>query len=114
MQAATERRQLMIEYLCEVRFTTRPQLMQRFNISKNTVDRDLQLLMCSYPIETTQGTGGGVRIADGYSLGLKYMNSAQIELLQRISQTLTGEDLEIMKGILKKYTPHASHRYEAK
>lgn len=104
MQAATERRQQMIEYLCEVRFTTRPKLMQEFNVSKNTVDRDLQILMCSYPIETSQGTGGGVRIAEGYILGIKYMNEVQIDLLKRLSETLTGEDLAVMRGIIKKYS----------
>lgn len=104
MQATTERRQQMIEYLCEVRFTTRPKLMQEFHISKNTVDRDLQILMCSYPIETSKGTGGGVRIADGYYLGIKYMNDTQIELLKRLSVILTGEELAIMQGIIKKYS----------
>ncbi len=104
MQAATERRQQIIEYLCEVRSTTRPKLMQEFNISKNTVDRDLQILMCSYPIETSKGTGGGVRIAEGYSFGLKYMNDAQLDLLKKLSETLTGEEFSIMQGIIKKYS----------
>lgn len=54
MQATTERRQLMLEYLCTVLSTTRSQLMQEFGILKNTVDRDIQILMCSYPIETIQ------------------------------------------------------------
>ena len=104
MRAATERRQQMLDYLCEVRSTTRPVLMQVFNVSKNTVDRDLQILMCSYPIETSRGTGGGVRIAEGYALGIKYMNEVQLALLKQLSETLTGEELAIMKGIIKKYS----------
>ena len=104
MQAATERRQLILEYLCEVRSTTRSKLMQEFKVSKNTVDRDLQSLMCSYPIETSKGTGGGVRIAEGYILGIKYMNEVQIDLLKRLSETLTGEDLAVMRSIIKKYS----------
>lgn len=108
MKAATERRQQMIEYLCEVRSTTRPKLMQKFNISKNTVDRDLQFLMCSYPIETSKGTGGGVRIAEGYSLSIRYMNDVQIDLLKRLSETLAGEELSIMQGIIKKYSTPGS------
>ena len=54
MKVTTERRQLMIEYICQVRYTTRPILMREFNISKNTVVRDLEILMCSYPIETSK------------------------------------------------------------
>ena len=104
MRTTTERRQLILEYLCEVRSTTRAQLMQEFHVSKNTVDRDLKLLMCSYPIETSRGNGGGVRIAEGYSLGLRYFNPVQLDLIQRLSKTLTGDDLATMQTILKKYT----------
>ena len=104
MRATTERRQQMLEYLCEVRSTTRSKLMQEFSVSKNTVDRDLQILMCSYPIEMSRGTGGGVRIAEGYSLGLKYMSPVQIDLLKRLSEMVAGEELVILQGIIKKYS----------
>ena len=48
-----------------------------------------------------QGHGGGVYIADGYRLGKKYFSQKQSEFLERIAEGLTGEDLEMMKGILK-------------
>lgn len=100
MKVTTERRQLMIEYICQVRYTTRPILMREFNVSKNTVDRDLEILMCSYPIETSKGKGGGVRIADDYRFGRNYLNKKQVDLLERLSQNLNGEDLLIIKQIL--------------
>ena len=104
MKVTTERRQLMIEYICQVRFTTRVILMREFNISKNTVDRDLEILMCSYPIETYQGKGGGVRIAEGFRLGMKYLNDTQCALLEKLSETLSGDELLTMQSILKTFS----------
>ena len=45
-----------------------------------------------------------MRIAEGYTLGIKYMNEVQLALLKQLSETLTGEELAIMKGIIKKYS----------
>ena len=100
MKVTTERRQLMIEYICQVRYTTRPDLMREFNDSKNTVDRDLEILMCSYPIETSKGKGGGIRIADDYRFGKRYLTEKQKDLLERLSHSLEGEDLITIKQIL--------------
>ena len=44
--------------------------------------------------------GGGVRVADGYYLGRKYLKPNQQELLKRLSENLTGEDLATMNSIL--------------
>ncbi len=104
MKSTAERRQQIIEYLCQVRFTTRSQLMREFDISKNTVDRDLQILMCSYPIETTKGNGGGVRVANSYYLGNHYMTSEQKDLLERLSENLSANDLAIMNSIIRIFT----------
>ena len=104
MKLTTERRQEMLEYLCIVRKTTRVDLMYRFNISKNTVDRDLQILMCSYPIDTIRGVAGGVCVADGFRLGMKYLSDKQKVLLEKLSETLSGEELVTMQSILKTFT----------
>ena len=103
MKVTTERRQLMIEYICQVRYTTRPILMREFSVSKNTVDRDLEILMCSYPIETSKGKGGGVRIADDYRFGKRYLTEKQKDLLERLSHNLEGEDLITIKQILQTF-----------
>ena len=61
------------------------------------------VLSCSYPIETQQGGGGGIFIAEGYRLGMKYLTEEQASLLERISETLSGEDLLIVKSIIKTF-----------
>ena len=59
---------------------------------------------CSYPITTFQGGGGGIKIAEGYRLGMKYMTSKQKALLERLSESLSGEELVTMHSILKTFS----------
>ena len=68
-----------------------------------TAFRDIQFLSCYFPIITKRGTGGGVFLMDGYQLGMKYLTEPQAVLLEKISATLTGEDLILMLEILKTF-----------
>lgn len=101
--SANERRMQILEVLCERKFETIDNLMFEFSASRATIKRDIQELILSYPVYTVQGHGGGVYIADGYRLGKKYFSQKQSEFLERIAEGLTGEDLEMMKGILKTF-----------
>ena len=108
MKKTSERRQMILEYLLEHRETTRFELSNHFNVSLRTIERDILILSCSYPIITIQGGGGGIKIADGYRLGMKYLSESQAALLEQLSETLSGKDLEIMQSILKIFSKPAS------
>ena len=108
MKNTSERRQMILEYLLEHRETTRFELSNHFNVSLRTIERDILILSCSYPIITIQGGGGGIKIADGYRLGMKYLSESQAALLEQLSETLSGKDLEIMQSILKIFSKLAS------
>ena len=108
MKNTSERRQMILEYLLEHRETTRFELSNHFNVSLRTIERDILILSCSYPIITIQGGGGGIKIADGYRLGMKYLSESQAALLEQLSETLLGKDLEIMQSILKIFSKPAS------
>ena len=108
MKNTSERRQMILEYLLEHRETTRSELSNHFNVSLRTIERDILILSCSYPIITIQGGGGGIKIADGYRLGMKYLSESQAALLEQLSETLSGKDLEIMQSILKIFSKPAS------
>jgi predicted DNA-binding transcriptional regulator YafY len=99
---------MILEYLLEHRETTRFELSNHFNVSLRTIERDILILSCSYPIITIQGGGGGIKIADGYRLGMKYLSESQAALLEQLSETLSGKDLEIMQSILKIFSKPAS------
>lgn len=93
----------ILEVLCRRRSDTVENLANEFGVSKRTIKYDIEYLSLSYPVYTVQGHGGGVYIADGYRLGKKYFSQKQSEFLERIAEGLTGEDLEMMKGILKTF-----------
>lgn len=103
MRSAIDRRLAVLEYMCERRYDTRANLMFEFGVSKNTIDRDIQALACSYPIYTTQGKGGGVHVVDGFRMNKRYMTDKQCELLKRLSENLTNEDFETMQSIINTY-----------
>lgn len=104
MLMTSERRISILEYICEHRHVTIMNLMDEFNVSRSTIKRDVELLCLTYPIYTIQGTGGGVFAVEGYYVGRKYLSVKQKDLLDRLSTTLTGEDIAIMGSILIKFT----------
>lgn len=101
-----ERRQQLLEVLCQRRHDTYDNLAREFNVSKMTIRRDITWLMCSYPIETVCGRyGGGVKMADGYYLRRKILTQRQIALLRRLADQLNGDDLDTLNSILFQFSP---------
>lgn len=103
MRTANDRRREMIDYLSVKRNTTLSDLMGRFGISRSTALRDLEVLTCSYPIETTKGNGGGIRVADGWYLSRSYLSDKQEALLRDLMSGLQPQDRETMNAILAKF-----------
>lgn len=104
MLKANERRQKILEILCVRRQETMENLAQEFNVTTRTIRTDIEELTLAHPIETVRGRyGGGVMVADGYYLGRKYLKPDQQELLKRLSENLTGEDLATMNSILSEF-----------
>ncbi len=100
---ASERRQAILEVLCQRRHETRENLAFEFGVSKRTIEYDVLELSLAYPVYTTQGNGGGIHVSDDFHLNRPKMNDAQTELLKRILPTLSGEDKETMETIIKIY-----------
>ena len=106
MRSTTERRQSILEVLCLRRFDTIDHLADEFGVSRRTIRYDLEVLQCSYPIITSRGGGGGVRVMEGFFLGMKYMTNEQTALLEKLSVNLTGDELLVMQSILKTFSKH--------
>ena len=68
MQSAIERRQRIVEILNMRRSEQLENLANELNVSKSTIRRDIEVLSCSYPIDTKKGTGGCVYVQDGFDL----------------------------------------------
>ncbi len=103
MKSALERRQAILEVLCERKHDTVDNLATEFCVSERTIRRDLEYLTLSYPIYTTQGKGGGVHVVDGFYICKKYFTSKQRDLLEKLKKGLSGEELATMQAILKTF-----------
>lgn len=106
-----ERRQALLETLCRRRFDTYANLAFEFGVSTKTIQRDVEILMCSYPIETIRGRyGGGVRAMDNFPLDCilanrNTLNAEQVELLVRVRELLSGKDIDTLNSILAQFAP---------
>ena len=103
MRNTTERRQMILQVLCERRNELAENLALEFGVSIRTIYYDIENLSYSYPIFTTKGTGGGVHVVDGFRLGMKYLTDKQYTVLKEISEELSGEKKVVVLGILKTF-----------
>lgn len=101
----SERRQAILEYLCQKRFDTTKNLAELFGVCERTIRYDLVILTCNYPIETSFGPYGGVHIANWFHLDRHRLSYEQIKLLRQIRPMLNAEDARILDSILAEFAP---------
>lgn len=69
---------------------TAPELAKRFEVSRRTINRDIaDICKAGIPIATTQGSGGGISILDGYKIDKALISEDE---LQAILSGLHGID----------------------
>lgn len=100
---ANERRQALLEVLCERRHDTRENLAAEFNVSKRTIEYDVLELSCRYPINTKKGKGGCIYVEDGFELHKGSWTDEQYDLLTKLESEFDGKDKQTIKSILKKF-----------
>ena len=88
----------ILSILLQTDLVTAPELAEKFEVSRRTINRDIEALgKAGIPIQTIQGTGGGIRIMDGF----------------RMDRTLlTSRDMQgIMAGLRSLDSVSGSHYY---
>ncbi len=96
-----ERRQKLLEVLCLRRHDTAENLAHEFNVTRETILRDVVILTCSYPVETVKGShGGGIQVAEWFRLGRRKLNFDEITFLRRLAEQLDGPDREKLNRII--------------
>lgn len=61
---------------------TAPELAEKFEVSRRTINRDIEdLCRAGIPICTTQGAGGGIRIMDGYRMDRTLLTSRDMRMI---------------------------------
>jgi predicted DNA-binding transcriptional regulator YafY len=61
---------------------TAPELAERFEVSRRTVNRDVEdLCRAGIPIRTTRGSGGGISMMDGYRMDRTLLTSRDMQTI---------------------------------
>ena len=72
----------ILSVLLQEEKTTAPELAERFEVSRRTIDRDIEdLCRAGIPIQTTQGTGGGISIMVGYRMDRTILTSKDMQMI---------------------------------
>ena len=80
----------ILSVLLQKETITAPQLAEKFEVSKRTINRDIETLcQAGIPIVTRQGVNGGISIMDGYAIDKTLLTTKE---LQSIMAGLKGLD----------------------
>ena len=61
---------------------TAPELAKRFEVSRRTINRDIEdICRAGIPLVTTQGYGGGISISEGYKLDHALLTQEELRIL---------------------------------
>ena len=72
----------ILSVLLQKEKTTAPELADRFEVSKRTINRDIEdLCRAGIPIRTAQGVGGGISIMDGYRMDRTILTSKDMQMI---------------------------------
>lgn len=72
----------ILSILLQEEKTTAPELAERFEVSRRTINRDIEdLCMAGIPIRTAQGVGGGISIMDGYRMDRTILTSKDMQTI---------------------------------
>ena len=72
----------ILSVLLQEEKVTAPDLAERFEVSRRTINRDIDdLLYAGIPIRTSQGAGGGISIAEGYKVDRTILTSKDMQMI---------------------------------
>lgn len=72
----------ILSVLLQEEQVTAPKLAAKFEVSRRTINRDIEdLCKAGIPIVTSQGTGGGISIMDGYRMDRTILSSKDMQVI---------------------------------
>ncbi len=102
--SVSERRARILDYLTLKKQTTRPELAVEFDVSVDTIDRDIVYLSNIAPIYTKQGNQGGVYILPEYRSYKNYLTRKQERCLYSLMNRANNDERRILCQIITKFT----------
>ena len=72
----------ILSVLLQKEQVTAPELAEQFEVSRRTINRDIEdLCKAGIPIVTLQGSGGGIRIMEGYRMDRTLLTSRDMQVI---------------------------------
>lgn len=72
----------ILSILLQKEIITAPELAEHFEVSRRTINRDIEdLCKAGIPIQTTQGVGGGISIMSGYRMDRTILTSRDMQMI---------------------------------
>lgn len=72
----------ILSILLQQEKVTAPYLAEKFQVSRRTINRDIEdLCMAGIPLVTTQGANGGIAIMEGYKIDRALLTSADMQAI---------------------------------
>ena len=87
--------------LCTRRQDTVGNLAREFDVSEKTIRRDIEVLACSYPIETVRGRyGGGVKVEEWYYPHKSILSQEQQTVLTQLLDKADESQRRVLLEVL--------------
>lgn len=100
---ANERRAEIMRILTARRSETAPRLARELGVSACTVRRDILYLTVDYPLETQQGNGGCVKVADWYHPHRSILSDEQQRVLSQMIEIGNEQQAKVLREMLVEY-----------
>jgi len=96
----------IIDFLLSEGKVTSMSIANKFNISRKTVSKYLIELTVFCPIDTYEGHGGGIEINKSFTLGGRYWNKNELEIIYKalLFYREANKDNTELEKIIKKFT----------
>ena len=78
-------------------------LAAELGVTDRTIRNDILVLTAEYPLETTRGNGGGVRIADWYHPHKNIFSQDQISVLEQLMDKADDDQKKVLDQMLREY-----------
>lgn len=101
--SANERRAEIMRIMVARRQENMQVLAAELGVTDRTIRNDILILTAEYPLETTRGNGGGVRIADWYHPHKNIFSQDQISVLEQLMDKADDEQKKVIDQMLREY-----------
>lgn len=98
-----ERREEIMRILTTRRHETMSRLAMELGVHERTIRRDVVELTTRYPLETQQGNGGCVKVAQWYHPHRNILSDEQQRVLAEIIQTASEQQAQVLREMLLEY-----------